>query len=171
MRMPALLDTQRAKVAALAVTLGVVTALHSIVPVGTHPLHVVHVALAALYFVPIAASAAWFATRGALPVSAAAAGLHLLHAARAWSGQPTENANQVATAILFLWFGAVTGILAGMRDAEHAARLAFEEIGVYRSAVVAYIARPSRPLSRAQGASARPRTCAAVGHAHPSKPA
>ncbi|HEY6005460.1 MAG TPA: HD domain-containing phosphohydrolase [Anaeromyxobacter sp.] len=125
--MPALLDTQRAKVAALAITLGVVTALHSIVPVGTHPLHVVHVALAALYFVPIAASAAWFATRAALPVSAAAAGLYLFHAARAWSGQPMENANQVATAILFLWFGAVTGILAGMRDGEHAARLASEQ--------------------------------------------
>lgn len=126
MRMPVFLDDHRARVVALALALGVVAAMHSIVPVGTHPLHVIHVVLAALYFVPVAASAVWFGTRGGIAASAAAAGLYLLHAARAWSGQPMENANQVATAALFVWFGVVTGILARMLDAERAARFASE---------------------------------------------
>lgn len=126
MRMPAFLDDGRAKAAGLALAIGVVAVVHSIVPVGTHPLHVVHVVLAALYFVPIAAPAVWFGTRGGLAASAAAAGLYLLHSARASSGQPMENANQVATAALFVWFGVVTGILARMRDAERAARFASE---------------------------------------------
>lgn len=126
MRLPEFLEGVRAKVAGIALAIGLVAVVHSIVPVGTHPLHVIHVVLAALYFAPIAASAIWFGTRGGLAASAAAAALHLLHAARAWSGQPMENANQVATAVLFVWFGAITGALASLREAERAARLASE---------------------------------------------
>jgi putative nucleotidyltransferase with HDIG domain len=106
--------------------LAAVAGVHALVPVGTHPLHVIHVVLGALYFVPIAAAAIWFGTRGGLAASSGAAALYLLHAVRAWSGQPMENTNQVATAALFVWFGAVTGTLSRLREAERAKRLAAE---------------------------------------------
>lgn len=126
MRSRSWLDGDRAKLLGISLALAAVAGVHAMVPVGTHPLHVIHVVLGALYFVPVAAAAIWFGVRGGLAASSAAAGLYLLHSARAWSGQPMENANQVATAALFVWFGAVTGTLARLAGAERGKRLAAE---------------------------------------------
>lgn len=151
MRAPAWLDRDRAKVIGTALTLAAVAAVHAVVPVGTHPLHVIHVVLGASYFVPVAAAAVWFGTRGGLAASSAAALLYLLHAARAWSGQPMENANQVATAALFLWFGAVTGTLSHLREAERAKRAAAERTA-QRAGSIQAIASLSEALgSRDEG--------------------
>jgi hypothetical protein len=126
MRMPALLDTQRAKVAALAVTLGVVAALHSIVPVGTR-------------------------SRGER-----VAELAVRAAARmGWSGEPLESLR----------------LAASPRRSGPPSSSASSATRRSRRRSCAPSRERTRPLSRAQGASARPRTCAAVGHAHPSKPA
>lgn len=80
MRSAAWLDREGAKVMGVALALALVASVHTMVPIGTHPLHVIHVALAALYFIPVAAAAVWFGTRGGLAASSAAAGLHLFHA-------------------------------------------------------------------------------------------
>lgn len=86
----------RAKGAVLAfATLGI-TSAHMAVSVGTHRQHVIHVIFGGLYLLPIVAGALWFRLRGAPAASVAISVAYSAHVAISWSGQPMENANQIA---------------------------------------------------------------------------
>ncbi len=135
----------RFRAAVLALALGVITAAHLTVSVGTHRQHLVHVLFRGLYLLPIVAGALWFRLRGALLCAAASAAAYAAHAAISWRDQPMENANQAAMIGVFLFVGAAAGLLAEREERERARRLQVER-RAQRAAVIQGIAGLSNAL-------------------------
>jgi putative nucleotidyltransferase with HDIG domain len=121
------------------------TAVHAIVGRGTHPLHVIHVAFGALYLVPIVAAAVWLGARPAIGLALASAAAYLVHARTVWAGDPMENANQAATAAVFVFVGVVSAVLVRAAERERRARLEAERVA-QRDAILQAIASLSRAL-------------------------
>lgn len=109
----------RRRALALALALGALTVVHFTIGVASHPQHVVHVGLELGYLLVVIAAAVWFGVRGGLAAGAGAAAALGAHALSSWSGQPMENANQLAMMAVFVAVGAVAG---GLVDAQFRAK-------------------------------------------------
>lgn len=113
----------------------VVAAAHFLVGTGSHGLHVIHVILAGASLLIIAAGALWYGWRGGVTTAAATTVLFLIHVALDWPHQPMENANQLAFAAVYLFVGAVIGVLSDL-EAREAARRIEAERGSQRNAII-----------------------------------
>jgi putative nucleotidyltransferase with HDIG domain len=122
-----------------------IAVVHLLVGRGTHALHIVHVVFGALYLVPIVAAALWLGGWPAIVLATASAATHLVHSRTAWSGDPNENANQLAMAAVHLFVGAVTALLVRAAERERRSRLEVER-SAEREALVQGIATLSSAL-------------------------
>lgn len=129
----------------MAAALLVTTAVHALAGRGTHALHVVHVVFGALYLVPIVAAAVWIGTRTAVGVALASAIAYVIHARTVWAGDPRENANQLATAGVYVFVGVVSAALVRSAERERRARVELET-RAQRDAIVQGIATLSGAL-------------------------
>lgn len=141
----ALLSRARYRAVYIAAAFLVTTAVHALAGRGTHPLHVIHVVFGALYLLPIVAAAVWIGARSALGVALASAAAYVLHARTVWAGDPMENANQLATAGVYVFVGVVSAGLVRAAERERRAR-ADAEMSAQRDAIVQGIATLSRAL-------------------------
>lgn len=108
---PASLPVSRFRVAWIVVAFLATTFVHAVVGRGTHGLHVIHVVFGALYLVPIVASAVWVGARPAMVLALGSAVAYLVHVRTSWAGQPTENANQLAFAAVYVFVGVAQRVL------------------------------------------------------------
>lgn len=122
-----------------------IAVVHLLVGRGTHALHIVHVVFGALYLVPIVAAALWLGAWPAIVLATASAATHLVHSRTAWSGDPRENANQLAMAAVHLFVGAVTALLVRAAERERRSRVETER-SAEREALVQGIATLSSAL-------------------------
>lgn len=123
----------------LIVSLVIITAIHFVISIGTHPLHVFHILFRTLYLIPVIAGAVWFGRRGGLATAIGAAASYSSHILLSWSNQPMENANQVAMVGIFLVVGVVAGALVDQKEQERRRRLETER-RARRAAIVQGIA-------------------------------
>ncbi len=92
---------QRLRLILIGSLIAVVGLSHWITPIAGDQFHVVHVFLRKLFILPIVLSAIWFEFRGAIIAAAVVTIVYLPHVFLQWSGNLTENINQlgeVATA-------------------------------------------------------------------------
>ncbi|NIA07552.1 MAG: HD domain-containing protein [Actinobacteria bacterium] len=92
---------QRRRLIIVGLLIAVVGLSHWLTPVAGNPFHVVHVSLRKLFILPIVLAAIWFEFRGAIIAAAVVTIVYLPHVFLQWSGNLTENVNQmgeVATA-------------------------------------------------------------------------
>jgi hypothetical protein len=129
---------------------GSIAAAHLVLGVATHGEHVLHVALDLGFLLPIVAGAAWFGLRGGLLTGVAAAILPGAHVALG-RGQPMENMNQLATMIVFVVVGALSGALVDAERRERARRLDGEQRATREKVVEALTALQSALAYRHDG--------------------
>ena len=91
-------------------------AVHFALALGTHGLHVVHLAFGLPYLVPIVGAAAWAGPRVAIVLGVASAVAYAVHARTSWAGEPMENASQFALAAVFLFVSVVSASLVAALD-------------------------------------------------------
>lgn len=82
--------------------------LHYLTPPAHEYWHVVY---QRLYYIPILLGAAWYGLRGGLFVAVVTAVSYLPHILLQWQHEPLYRSNQMAEIVLFLVFGAVSGLL------------------------------------------------------------
>ena len=140
-----LLPHARRRAVYIAAAFLATTAVHALAGRGTHPLHVVHVVFGALYLVPIVAAAVWIGARSAVGLALASAAAYVLHARTVWAGDPMENANQLATAGVYVFVGVVSAGLVRAAERERRARVE-AETRAQREAIVQGIATLSGAL-------------------------
>lgn len=120
-------------------------AVHLLVGRATHGQHLLHLVFGAAYLLPIVAAAAWLGVRQAVLLAAASGVVYLLHTGTAWVDQPMENANRVVLAAVYLFVGAVAGVLVEAAGRERSARQAVER-SAQRDAMIQAIASLSGAL-------------------------
>ena len=102
--------TEKMKNSAVLILVTAVTALlHFIIPTDRHELHMVHIVLRKLYFLPPVMAAVWFGLRGSIYTTLAVSVLFSFHAFLDWPGNYMEQANQAGELVSF-W---VVGLIAG----------------------------------------------------------
>lgn len=109
------------KALAISFSIAVLTIGHFVVSRRTHPEHVIHVAFQALYLLPVIGGAIWYGSRGGIAASAGVAAAYSLHLAHWWPGEPLETPNQIALIVMFVFVGAVAGMLVDRRETERRA--------------------------------------------------
>ena len=97
------------KIAVLVLITVSTAIIHFVIPTNRHDLHMVHIVLRKLYFLPPVMAAVWFGFRGSLYTTLAVSSLFTLHAFYDWPGNYMEQANQVGELASF-W---VVGLIAG----------------------------------------------------------
>jgi signal transduction histidine kinase len=98
-----------AQIAAVAVGIAVVTALHYL----TSPSFILwHQLFQRLYYLPIIYAAIQFGLRGGLIASTCTALCYIPHIHMAWHNMPNYTTNQYAEVIVFFLVGTITGVLA-----------------------------------------------------------
>lgn len=112
---------------ATAVTMAA-AAVHAFTPAGPHAWHVLHVASARLYYVPLLLAARSFGFRGAVVAASAVTALTVVSAAVGWAAWPMVQFEQVAEVATFWLVGLLAASLLGReRRAREATRAAHEE--------------------------------------------
>ncbi len=129
----------------IALVFLVIGAVHLLVGRATHGQHLIHLAFGAAYLLPIVAAAAWLGARQAILLAAASGAVYLLHTGTAWVDQPMENANRVVLVAVYLFVGAVAGVLVEAADRERRAHREVERLA-QRDAMVQAIASLSGAL-------------------------
>ena len=97
------------KIAVLVLITVSTAIIHFVIPTNRHDLHMVHIILRKLYFLPPIMAAVWFGFRGSLYTTLAVSSLFSLHAFLDWPGNYMEQANQAGELVSF-W---VVGLIAG----------------------------------------------------------
>ncbi|MCM2333002.1 MAG: HD domain-containing protein [Anaeromyxobacteraceae bacterium] len=120
-------------------------AVHLLVGRATHGQHLIHLVFGAAYLLPIVAAAAWLGVRQAILLAGASGVMYLLHTGTAWVDQPMENANRVVLAVVYLFVGAVAGVLVEAAERERSARQSVER-SAQRDAMIQAIASLSGAL-------------------------
>lgn len=144
--MTATADLQKARaVTLITLSVAVITVAHFIVGRATHPRHVIHIILGGTYLLPIVAAAFWFGIRSAVAVTGIITLLYYAHIRISWPNQPMENANQFGMIAVYWFVAIVAGVLVGLRDREHTARLNAER-QAEREAVIEGLAGLSNAL-------------------------
>lgn len=87
----------------------VIALFHYVVPTDQHALHMIHIGLRKLYFLPPVIAAVWFGFRGSIYTTLGVSVLLSLHALLDWPGNYMEQANQ-AGELVSLW---IVGIVSG----------------------------------------------------------
>jgi len=106
-----MLESNRAKIAALAAMIGVISLLHFLIPVEPHSLHKIHIVLRKLYFLPPVIAAVWFGLRGAFLSTTAISIFFVIHTVVDWPGNYMEQANQAGEFVSFWAVGLISGWL------------------------------------------------------------
>jgi putative nucleotidyltransferase with HDIG domain len=127
-------------VAVVALTVG-----HFFAASAARSQQAVHVALQALYVVPVLAGAIWFGLLGGAIASVAVAAAYSLHLWHAWPGEPLDYLNQSAMVVIFLVIGPVAGGLVDLQERERRRALEVER-RVRRVAIIQSIAGLSTAL-------------------------
>ena len=133
------------KALAIAFSIVVLTVGHFAVSRGTHPDHIVHVIFQALYLLPVIGGAIWYGSRGGVTASGGVAVAYSLHLAHWWPGEPLETPNQIALIVMFVFVGAIAGMLVDRQEAERHATVERER-RAQRAAIVQAIAGLSTAL-------------------------
>jgi len=97
------------KIVVIALLTGFTALAHFVLPTDRHELHMVHIVLRKLYFLPPVIAAVWFGFRGSVYTTLAVSLLFSLHAFLDWPGNYMEQANQAGELASF-W---VVGLIAG----------------------------------------------------------
>jgi putative nucleotidyltransferase with HDIG domain len=102
-----------------------VAAAHFLVSDLGHGLHVVHIALAGAFLLPIIACAIWFQVRHVIAITLLISAIYVVYMQVRWPNQPMENANQWAF-IVGYWIVALltTSLVQRMRAEQAQRRLA-----------------------------------------------
>jgi len=104
----------------IGLLLALVALSHWLIPTSSSALHAFHILLRKMFLLPVVVAAIWFNLRGALATAGFATVLYLPHVLWHWSGQSTENLNQIGE-IASIWLVAViAGVLV---NRERTARL------------------------------------------------
>jgi putative nucleotidyltransferase with HDIG domain len=119
----------------VAITIG-----HFAIGIGSHPLHILHIVLGALYLLIIIAAALWFGLVGAVLSAATVTVVSLIYVHSLWRDQPMENANQFAMVSVYWVVAITTGALAKLRQAEMHRHLSAERAADRRAIVEAIAA-------------------------------
>ena len=106
-----MLESNRAKITALAAMIGTISLFHFLIPVEPHSYHKVHIVLRKLYFLPPVIAAVWFGLRGAFLATAAISIFFVIHTVVDWPGNYTEQANQAGEFVSFWAVGLISGWL------------------------------------------------------------
>jgi len=104
-----LANSKTKKIVLLVVITVSAAIMHFVIPTDRHDLHMVHIVLRKLYFLPSVMAAVWFGFRGSLYTTLAVSSLFSLHAFLDWPGNYMEQANQAGEFVSF-W---VVGLIAG----------------------------------------------------------
>lgn len=104
-----LASSKARKIAVLVLITVSAAIIHFVIPTDRHDLHMVHIVLRKLYFLPPVMAAVWFGFRGSLYTTLAVSSLFSLHAFFDWPGNYMEQANQAGELVSF-W---VVGLIAG----------------------------------------------------------
>lgn len=99
------------KLAILILLTGVIALFHYAIPTDRHTLHMVHIVLRKLYFLPPIIAAVWFGLRGAVLTTLSVSVLFSIHAFLDWPGNYMEQANQMGELASFWIVGLVSGWL------------------------------------------------------------
>jgi len=99
------------KIGTIALLICLVALAHFIIPTDRHQLHVIHIILRKIFFLPPVIAAAWFGFRGGLYTTLAVSVLFSLHAFLDWPGNYMEQANQVGELVSFWAVGLIAGSL------------------------------------------------------------
>lgn len=91
--------------------IGLITLFQFLIPTDRHSLHIVHIALRKLYFLPPVMAAAWYGLRGAVYVTLLTSVVFSVHAVLDWPGNYMEQANQGGELVGFWVVGLVAGWL------------------------------------------------------------
>lgn len=111
----------------LALSLLFLSLAHLVTGFGTHNLHLVHLVLQKMLFVPLLGAAALLSARGSLGVTLYLAGLLLWHG-RGWSDLPMQRAEWTGEAVSFLITGlAATWFFARLRQDHRQSLVALAE--------------------------------------------
>ncbi len=99
------------KITFLVLLTGVIALFHYAVPTDQHALHMIHIGLRKLYFLPPVMAAVWFGFRGSIYTTLGVSVLFSLHAFLDWPGNYMEQANQAGELVSFWAVGLVSGWL------------------------------------------------------------
>jgi putative nucleotidyltransferase with HDIG domain len=88
-----------------------VAIIHFVIPTNRHDLHMVHIVLRKLYFLPPVMAAVWFGFSGSVYTTLAVSLLFSFHAFLDWPGNYMEQANQVGELASFWVVGLIAGSL------------------------------------------------------------
>jgi putative nucleotidyltransferase with HDIG domain len=103
------LTEKNVKIGAIVLLTGIAALAHFVIPTDRHELHMIHIVLRKLYFLPPVMAAVWFGFRGSVYTALAVSSLFSLHAFLDWPGNYMEQANQAGELVSF-W---VVGLIAG----------------------------------------------------------
>lgn len=99
------------KIFILLLLTGIITIFHYNIPTDRHALHILHIALRKLNFLPPVMAAAWFGFRGTVYVTLLICILFSFHAIMDWPGNYMEQANQGGELVSFWVVGFVASRL------------------------------------------------------------
>ena len=99
------------KITFLILLTGVIALFHYAVPTDQHALHMIHIGLRKLYFLPPVIAAVWFGFRGGVYATLIVSALFSLHAFLDWPGNYMEQANQMGELASFWVVGLISGWL------------------------------------------------------------
>lgn len=116
------------RITILLLSLAAVTGFHFLIGTATSVEHIFHVLFRLAYFIPLILSALWFGAKGAAWMSAACGLLLSVHLFISWSGNLSENINQIAIIILFPFIGVGVGTLVDREIAERERRRRQEKL-------------------------------------------
>lgn len=97
------------KIVVIALLTGFTALVHFVLPTDRHDLHMAHIILRKLYFLPPVIAAVWFGFRGSIYTTLTVSLLFSFHAFFDWPGNYMEQANQAGELVSF-W---VVGLIAG----------------------------------------------------------
>jgi len=109
--MPTLANSKTRKIAVLVLITVSAAIIHFVIPTDRHDLHMVHIVLRKLYFLPPVMAAVWFGFRGSVYTTLSVSFLFSLHAFFDWPGNYMEQANQVGELASFWVVGLIAGSL------------------------------------------------------------
>jgi len=101
----------RLRIPLIALALAVVVVAHWLTPMDATYLHAIHLSLRKLFFLPVILGAVWFGLRGSVTTAALATALYVPHILYQWTGQISENLNQLGE-LASIWIVALlSGVL------------------------------------------------------------
>jgi putative nucleotidyltransferase with HDIG domain len=106
----------RSRIIALTAAVLMLGFAHFTIGTARHPMHAEHIILQALYSVPILAAALWFRLRGALIAMLITSAIYYGYFKVMSPNQPIENANQIATLVIYGVAGTVTAALVNVQE-------------------------------------------------------